>query len=310
MVTEYSRQDLGAIRRRRAELGGGSLAMGVNLGSFAISYGLLDAALDVFGPDVQNENRAADWDPYGWLALSCRTEAEWRSEMAQEAHAGRTALARLVERYPDFYGKMHAVRARLETRCQRPLRIGVLDFGECFWVDMGLHATLRTSLDRLTQSSVVGEVAREIFGIRQSPDARGNIVIDSQVADGADVRDSVIVDSTIADAGSVIRRGVIVGGRHRRVHAPDGGAALFCALDELRFDGPSSIALRSCRRIRSPARRRAPYDASSVGRSSLDARERTRSELRRSRVHSPDPRQPALLWRGERYDGRGRTRRV
>jgi hypothetical protein len=245
MVTEYSRQDLGAIRRRRAELGGGSLAMGVNLGSFAISYRLLDAALDVFGPDIQNHNRAADWDPYGWLALSCRSEDEWRSEMAQEAQAGRTALARLIERYPDFYEKMHAIRVRLEARDQRPLRIGVLDFGECFWVDMGLHATLRTSLDRLTQTSVAGEVAREIFGIRESPDARGNIVIDSQVADGADVRDSVIVDSTIADASSVIRRGVIVGGRHRRVHAPDGGAALFCALDELRFDGPSSIALRS-----------------------------------------------------------------
>lgn len=245
MVTEYSRQDLGAIRRRRAELGGGSLAMGVNLGSFAISYRLLDAALDVFGPDVQNDARAADWDPYGWLALSCLTEAEWRSELAQEAQAGRTALARLIERYPDFYEKMHAVRARLEARCQRSLRIDVLDFGECFWVDMGLHATLRTSLDRLTQTSVAGQVAREVFGIRQTPDSRGNIVIDSQMADGADVRDSVIVDSTIADAGSLIRGGVVVGGRHRRIHAPDGGAALFCALDELRFDGPSSIALRS-----------------------------------------------------------------
>ena len=88
MVTEYSRQDLDAIRRRRSALGG-SLAMGVNLGSFAISYELLDAALDVFGSDVQNDGRAADWDPYGWLALCCRTEADWRAEIAQEAQAGR-----------------------------------------------------------------------------------------------------------------------------------------------------------------------------------------------------------------------------
>ena len=245
MVTQYSRQDLEAIRRRRTELGGGNLAMGVNLGSFAIGYDLLDAALDVFGSDVQNDQRAADWDPYGWLALCCRTEAEWQAEIAQEAQAGRTALARLLERFPDFYEKMHAVRARLEARQNRPLRIGVLDFGACFWVDMGLHSTLRTALDRLTHTTAAGQVAREVFGISGEPDARGNIVVNSQIATGADIRDSVIVDSTITDGGSVIRRGVIVGGRHRRVQVPDGGAALFCALDDLTFDGPSSIALRS-----------------------------------------------------------------
>ena len=244
MVTEYSRQDLDAIRRRRTELGG-NLAMGVNLGSFAISYSLLDAALDVFGSDVQNDGRSADWDPYGWLALSCRTEADWRGEIAQEAQAGRTALARLLGRFPDFYEKMHAVRARLEARRHRPMRIGVLDFGECFWVDMGLHTTLRTSLERLTETSPIGQVAREIFGIAQDPDGRGNIVVNSQIAAGADVRDSVIIDSTIADGASVIRRGVVVGGRHRRVQMPEGGAALFCALDDLQFDGPASVALRS-----------------------------------------------------------------
>ena len=247
MVTEYSRQDLEAIRQRQTRLAerGGSLAMGVNLGSFAISYALLDAALDVFGSDVQNDSRAADWDPYGWLALCCRTEAEWRDEIAQEAHAGRTALAKLLERYPDFYEKMHAVRARLEARRHRPLRIGVLDFGECFWVDMGLHSTLRTSLERLTEQSAAGQVAREIFGIAQEPDSNGNIVVNSQVADGTDLRESVVIDSTIVDGDSVIRGGVVVGGRHGRVQMPSGGAALFCALDDLVFDGPGSIALRS-----------------------------------------------------------------
>lgn len=244
MVTEYSRQDLAAIRRRRSDLGG-NLAMGVNLGSFAIGYGLLDAALDVFGSDVHNDHRAADWDPYGWLALCCRTEDEWRKEIGQEARAGRTALAKLLDRYPDFYEKMHAVRARLEARRHRPLRIGVLDFGECFWVDMGLHTTLRTSLERLTERTAAGQAAREVFGISQQPDACGNVVVNSEIAEGIDIRDAVIVDSTIADGASVIRGGVVVGGRHRRVSMPSGGAALFCAVDDLQFDGPSAVALRS-----------------------------------------------------------------
>jgi hypothetical protein len=244
MVTEYSRQDLDSIRRRRTALGG-SLAMGVNLGSFAISYGLLDSALDVFGSDVHNDSRAADWDPYGWLALACRTDEEWRAEIAQEARAGRTALARLLERFPDFYEKMHAVRARLEAHKHRPLRIAVLDFGTCFWVDMGLHSTLRASLERLTQRSAEGQAAREIFGISQEPDARGNIVVNSRVADGADIRDSVVIDSTIADGDSVVRGGVVVGGRHGKVRMTEGGSALFCALDDLRLDGPAAVALRS-----------------------------------------------------------------
>jgi hypothetical protein len=244
MVTEYSRQELDAIRRRRTALGG-SLTMGVNLGSFAISYDLLEAGLDVFGSDVQNEHRAADWDPYGWLALCCQTEADWRREIAEEARAGRTALAKLLERFPDFYEKMHAVRARLEARRRRPLRIGVLDFGACFWVDMGLHSTLRAALDRLTQASPAGQVAREIFGIAAEPDANGNIVIDSQIGAGADIRNSVIVDTTIQDGASVVSRGVIIGGRHGTIAMPEGGAALFCALNALTCDGPSSIALRS-----------------------------------------------------------------
>ena len=244
MVTEYSRQDLDTIRQRRTALGG-NLTMGVNLGSFAISYRLLDVMLDIFGSDVANDCRAADWDPYGWLALCCATEADWRAEVDREGRAGRPALGRLLARFPDLYEKMHAVRARLEAQVRRPLRIGVLDFGACFWVDMGLHTTLRTALDRLTHRSAAGQVAREIFGIQQEPDANGNIVINSEIAPGVELRDSVVVDTTIADGSSVMYRGVLVGGKHGRVQMPDGGAALFCALDDLQFDGPSSIALRS-----------------------------------------------------------------
>ncbi|MFN8636832.1 MAG: hypothetical protein U0893_23540 [Chloroflexota bacterium] len=247
MVTQYPRENLAAIQARRQQLGSGgrSLAMGVNLGSFAISYTLLDAALAVFGEDVADPSRAVDWDPYGWLAFNCATDAEWQDELAHEAAAGRSGLATFCQRYPTFFEKMRAVRARVEQAVGRQPRVAVLDFGECFWVDMGLHSRLRESLEQLTRRDALGEVTRALFGITQAPDERGNVVVESSVPAGADVRGSVIVRTEIVDAGSVVHDGVVVGGRHGRVTMPEGGVALFCALDDLSFTGPSAVALRS-----------------------------------------------------------------
>jgi hypothetical protein len=244
METQYPRENLGAILARREALGKKNLAMGVNLGSFAISYPLLDAALEVFGDDVADPARAVDWDPYGWLALRS-DEAAWDAARTYESQAGRPGLASLLERYPGFYEQMREVRQRVEARLGRELRIAVLDFGECFWVDMGLHSQLRRALERLTHQDAAGEVTRALFGISEKPDADGNIVVNSRIASGADVRDSVLINSEIRDASSVIHNGIVVGGRHGRVTMPDGGIALFCASDTLTFDGPAALALRS-----------------------------------------------------------------
>jgi hypothetical protein len=245
MVTQYPRENLAAILGRKGQLGKRRLAMGVNLGSFAISYALLDATLEVFGTDVDDSARAADWDPYGWLALSCGSDAEWDTARSYEVQAGRPGLASLLQRYPRFYEQMREVRRRVEARQQRPLRIAVLDFGACFWVDMGLHGQVRSALEKLTVTGSEGEVTRALFGITEEPDGHGNIVVNSQIASGADLRDSVVVDSQIHDADSVVHDGIVVGGRHGRVSMPEGGIALFCALDSLTFDGPGAIALRS-----------------------------------------------------------------
>jgi hypothetical protein len=245
MVTQYPRENLAAVQARRDGLGRGQLAMGVNLGSFAIGYPLLDAALEVFGDDVADPARAVDWDPYGWLALNSPDGSEWQDELAHEAAAGRSSLATFTQRYPTFFEKMREVRRRVEAKNGRPLRVAVLDFGECFWVDMGLHSRLRESLAQLTSREPAGAVTRALFGITQQPDERGNVVVASSVPSGADLRGSVVVNSHIADGDSVIHDGVVIGGRHRRVTMPHGGVALFCAVDNLAFDGPNAVALRS-----------------------------------------------------------------
>jgi len=144
------------------------------------------------------------------------------------------------KRCPGFVAKMQELRARLGT-----VRVGFLDFGEAFWIDLGLHTTLRRCLEALTHDDALGQATRAFFDIPDARDARGNIIVESEVPAGAAIENSAILHSTIRDPGSVIRNGVVVGAKHGRLVMPQGGASLFAAVRDLRFAGPNGIAFRS-----------------------------------------------------------------
>ena len=244
MRFQFSRQDQDTLRGRIAALGD-DVQVGVNLGSLAISYPFLDTALEVLGDDVVDQKKWANWDPYAWIALCCQDENQWRAEAVHEEQLGRTGIRELEAHYPDFYPKLARLRRALESRTGRPLAVGVLDFGETFWADLGLHLTLRETMDALTTESDRGRATRELFGIPHDRDKNGNIIVRSNIPPSADIRDSVLVDSIIVDQDSVLRRGVVVGGRHDWLSMPQGGCALFCAADRLEFQGPHGVAFRS-----------------------------------------------------------------
>jgi hypothetical protein len=244
MRFQFSRQHLDTLQSRIAELGQ-DVRVGVNLGSLAISYQFLDTALEILRDDVLDPIKWANWDPYAWIALCCQDQAEWQAEAEHEAQMGRTGMRELEARYPDFYPKLARVRRALEAKTGRPLAIGVLDFGETFWADLGLHLTLRETMDALTADTERGQATRELFSIPHKRDKNGNFVLRSAVPASADIRDSVIVDSVITDSESVLHRGIVVGGRHQRLSMPHGGCALFCAADHLDFVGPHGIAFRA-----------------------------------------------------------------
>jgi hypothetical protein len=244
MKQQLSRQDLATLKQRIALLGDG-VEVGVNLGSLAISYPFLDTALEVLREDVLEPSKWANWDPYAWIALCCQDEAQWRAEAAHEERLGGTGIRELEARYPDFYPKLAGLRGALESRTGRPLAIGVVDFGETFWVDLGLHLTLRETMDALVTDSDRGRATRELFGIPHNRDKNGNIMVRSSFPPPAAIRDSVLIDSVIRDHNSVIQRGVVVGGRHGWLSMPQGGSALFCAADRMEYSGPHGVAFRS-----------------------------------------------------------------
>jgi hypothetical protein len=191
------------------------------------------------------EGKWVDWDPYTWIALACQTEAEWRSEAAFEEQIGKSGIRELELRLPDFYQKIQEMRNLFQRRYGRKPMIKVLDFGQPYWMDWGLHLSLRRSLEALTTDSEQGVTLRELFYLPHERDSNGNIIVRSSIAAGADIRDSLLIDTTITDPESVLRGGVVVAGRHRRLEMPFGGSALFCAADTMKFNGPHAIAFKS-----------------------------------------------------------------
>lgn len=245
MKHQYARQSMESLAKRMSTWGSATYHMGVNLGSLAISHPFLDIASEVLGDDIASAEKWLDWDPYVWVALSCRTEEQWLEEIRHEENIGRTGIADVLNRWPDFYDKLQLVRTRLEEKLARPMAIAALDFGRPFWVDWGLHISMRKTLESLTTDSDEGVTARELFEIPHQRDTNGNIIVRSSIPDGASIRNSLLIDTVITEAGSVVHDGVVVGGRHKVLHMPYGGSALFCAADRLSFTGQHGIAFRS-----------------------------------------------------------------
>lgn len=244
MTHQYTRQGLDSLRQRLSNHRQGH-RIGVNLGSLGISYPLMQVAEEVFRQDISDENKWVDWDPYTWMALSCRDEGEWKAEAAFEEQMGKTGIRDLERRIPDFLHKILKMRDIFQERHGRLPIIGVLDFGQPYWMDWGLHLSLRRSLELLTSDSDLGVSSRELFHLPQERGKDGNLLVRSAIPQGADIRDSLIVDTIITDAESVIHGGLVVAGRHRKLVMPYGGSALFCAADEMRFTGPHAIAFKS-----------------------------------------------------------------
>jgi hypothetical protein len=244
MTYQYTRQDLDSLRQRLSQHQH-NRQVGVNLGSLGISYRLMQVVEEVFREDILDERKWVDWDPYTWIALSCHDEADWKAEAAREDRMGKTGMLELKKRIPDFYHKISQVRQTFQKRHGRKPFIGVLDFGEPYWMDWGLHLSLRRSLDALVADTVEGVALRELFQLPLERDKNGNILVDSTIPPGADIHNSLLVDTIVTDPGSVIHDGLVVACRHRRLEMPYGGSALFCASDQMIFTGPHAIAFYS-----------------------------------------------------------------
>ena len=245
MSHQRPRKDLHSLKQRLEKYDKKQFEIGVNLGSFAISYEFLNIATQVLNNEISDPNLWIDWDPYVWIALCCKDESEWRREAEFEDRNGLNGIKKLDDRFPNFYLKIIKLRNALELKTGRPLAIGSLDFGNAFWIDLGLHITIRKNLESTILDTDRGMAVREIFGIPHKRDKNGNIILRSRIPESADIKNSVIIDSIIHDSKSVIHNGIIVGSKHRKLFMPHGGSVLFCSCGLIEFLGPHGIAYQA-----------------------------------------------------------------
>lgn len=245
MTYQYRRQNENLLKQRVTELEKNKVCVGVNLGSFAISYKFLDAALEIFMDNVIDPRKSVSWDPYVWIALFCRDESQWETEIEIEKQTGLTGIKDLVTSFPDFYRKITLLRSKLGAENKRQFIIPTIDFGDLLHIDLGLHWSLKECLYSMTTDSDSGVATKELFGIHAPQDENGNIIINSSLPSSAKVRNSVIIDSEILDDTSIINHGVVIKGRHKKLLMPNGGIALFCAADFLEFKDKNGVAYRS-----------------------------------------------------------------
>lgn len=192
----------------------GEYYAGVSLGPVAVSYDVLDIAVEVFDYEIYKNGIYIDFDPYFVMALSTNRKnlCLW-----EEAETNDKGLKSLLYKVPDFFFKVQQIKRIFEERYNRKLRFKVLDLGDhIFWADIGQHYAMREKYLSLNENNRNGEISRKLENIADKRDARGNIIKNSHIDKNISVHYSIIINSTLTGTGK-IEKSVI---KDSRLHNP------------------------------------------------------------------------------------------
>jgi hypothetical protein len=177
----------------------GSYVCGANLGPVAVSYEFLEIALEIFKEELEREGFYFDFDPYFLCALPLVMEENGREIWNKERKEEREKINKMIipnEYGEDLFGKLQSFVKKFEEVYDRSLNMKVVNLGDTYWADFGLHKTLRKNFMDLLEDTKEGFIGREIAGIGHIRDENGNIIVNSDLG-GADVKNSVIINSKI-----------------------------------------------------------------------------------------------------------------
>jgi len=212
--------DRGLLQRRDGKLFGG-----INLGSIAVSYRLLDALLAEFATDVNdtdaNRKQRPDLDPQFFTALTIAVVDAPAARTAAWAAAceENRAMAALHEMMPDILSRLRRVIETVAHGTGRRLNMRAMDCGQPFWGDIGQHPQIYKFYTALRATSAEGEISREIAQIADvEPDSNGNRIVDSELGPDVEVRGSVLIGVTVSGRGT-ITDSVLIGTRAQDIVA-------------------------------------------------------------------------------------------
>lgn len=206
MIAQVSRAEMPALIEELKMMGvkpreDGKFYAGISLGPVAISYDVLDVALEVFGREMLEKGVYFDFDPYFLMALAMEAldHDEWYRKAGKDKD-----LKELVGMIPDFFEKVQTLKDLYKDRNGRDLNFKVVDLGkDTYWSDIGQHSAMRNKYLSLNAKDEKGALARMIANVPDERDAAGNIIVDSKISADVNVKDSVLVNVAVKGKGNI-----------------------------------------------------------------------------------------------------------
>ena len=202
----------------------GKLYGGVNLGSVAISYDLLDALLEAFKGEVndstanRNDRPALDPEFFTALTIAVMQDENERREAWHRAIQESKDVKKLSENMPDV---LERIQKAIQT-LNRTLKMMALDFQEQYWGDIGQHPQIYDFYMGLNEPGAKGEILRALADIPEQRDTNGNIIVgDSYISQNITVKNSVLINVTLTGQGR-IEHSVLIGTRAGNIDMDNG----------------------------------------------------------------------------------------
>lgn len=187
----------------------GKLYGGVNLGSIAISFALLDALLAEFS-DLVNDSAAnrklrpaLDPEFFAALVIAAMEDPKSRDEAWANACAESPDFQRMTENLPNIRTQLTSALDRFSNANHRPVRIVAMDFQSQYWGDIGQHAKIHEFYTDLLRDSDNGRIARAMAGLPERTLESGSIILNSEISPDVKVKNSVIIDARLIGSGTV-----------------------------------------------------------------------------------------------------------
>src|SRR5438128_7449796 len=191
----------------------GKLYGGVNLGSVAVSYELLDALLNEFKGEVndstanRNDRPALDPEFFTALIIAVSQDENERREAWQRAVQESKDVKKLSEKMRDILERMQ----RAITTLDRPVKMMALDFQAQYWGDIGQHPQIYNFYKDLNDLGPTGDILRALADIPEQRDENGNIIVgDSYISQHITVKHSMLINVTLTGQGH-IEHSVLIG---------------------------------------------------------------------------------------------------
>jgi hypothetical protein len=209
----------GLVQKRDGKLYGG-----VNLGSVAVSYDLLDALLNEFQGEVndstanRNDRPALDPEFFTALTIAIMQDENERREAWQRAIRESKDVKQLSEKMLDVLERMQKAIKMLG----RPLKMLALDFQDQYWGDIGQHPQIYDFYMDLNERGPKGAILRALADISDQRDENGNIIAgDSYISQNITVKNSVLINVTLTGQGR-IEHSVLIGTRAGNIDMENG----------------------------------------------------------------------------------------